>query len=82
LILEYGRVRREQKLVSINNEATTILKLSKNPLSNCELLDLTELKLKKGLSFVIKVLELRLESEELASTIGRIADILEDEQIK
>jgi hypothetical protein len=48
LMLEYGRVRREHKLTFINDEVAPILKVSKHLLNNIELLNLIELKFKKG----------------------------------
>lgn len=68
-------------MASINDEAATVMQLSKHPLSTIELLDLTELKLKKGQSFVVRVLQARLEGEELSSVIGRISDIIEEQEL-
>jgi len=61
MIMDYGRIKRENQLKSINEEARTIrLLANKAPLTNSDTLVLVEHRMKKGHNFVARVINSRL----------------------
>lgn len=83
LIVEYGRIRRENKNKDINEEAAAVKLLSnKIQLSNSHLLVLVDKYLKQGHDLVIKFLKNHIPGESFDDTMARVEDILLEERKK
>lgn len=74
--MDYGRICRDNKNHNINEEADAIRFLTKEPISNSELLVLVEHKIKKGQDFIVKLFRNRISGETLEDSIARIEDAL------